>query len=325
VILGHVGWGELTFVKEVWPDVPVLGLFEYYFLARGGSVGFDPEFPASDTAPFTMHARNAVNFANFQTVDLGHSPTRWQRDTYPESFHDKIHVCHDGIRTDLLRPDPDARLSLGRLGRAVTRGDEIFTFVARNMEPVRGFHVFMRALPGILAARPRARAVIVGGNEASYGRRAEEPGGYRARMERELGDRIDWDRVHFLGRVPYASYRAVLRVSRCHVYLTVPFVLSWSLLEAMSTGATVVASDVAPVREAVEHGRTGLLVDYFRPDDLAAQVAEVLARPGAFAHLGAAARRHAVETYDFRTRSLPDHLRRIDSLLPRARRIGPPG
>lgn len=321
IILGHVGWGELTFMKQVWPDVPVLGLFEYFFLSEGGSVGFDPEFPASDQARFTMHARNAVNFANIQTVDLGHSPTRWQRDTFPQSFHDKIYVCHDGIRTDLLRPDDKAQVKLGRIDRPLTRRDEVFTYMARNMEPTRGFHVFMRALPGILEARPEARALILGGNETSYGRKSGAPGGWRAEMEREVGDRIDWDRVHFLGRVPYSAYRQIIQISRCHIYLTVPFVLSWSLLESMSMGATVVASDVAPVREAVEHERTGLLVDFFRPDALAQQVIEVLQRPEDFSHLGRLARDFVVETHDFHTRTLPVHLERINALLPRARRI----
>ncbi|MDG4646873.1 glycosyltransferase [Roseibacterium sp. SDUM158017] len=321
VILGHVGWGELTFMKQVWPDVPVLGFFEYYFLSEGGSVGFDPEFPSSDQARFTMHARNAVNFANFQTVDLGHSPTTWQRDTFPESFHPGIYVCHDGIRTDRLHPNPDARLQLARLDRPVTRADEVFTYMARNLEPVRGFHVFMRALPHILNARPNARALIIGGNETSYGRKADEAGGYRARMEREVGDRLDWNRVHFLGRVPYTSYKQVIQVSRCHIYLTVPFVLSWSLLEAMAMGATIVASDTAPVREAVEHGKNGLLVDFFQPEALARQVVEVLERPEAHAPLGAEARRFVVGTHDFHTRTLPVHISRINSLVPRARRI----
>jgi glycosyltransferase involved in cell wall biosynthesis len=320
IILGHVGWGELTFVKQVWPDVPVIGLFEYFFRAEGGSVGFDPEFPASDQAAYTMHARNAVHFANIHTVDLGHAPTRWQRDTFPESFHPKLFVGHDGIRTDILTPDPDATVSLGRLDRPLTREDEVLTYVARNLEPTRGFHIFMRALPEILDARPRARALIVGGNGTSYGKASEEPGGYRAAMEREVGDRIDWDRVHFLGRVPYASYRSILQISRCHVYLTVPFVLSWSLLEAMSMGATVVASDVAPVREVMEHGKTGLFVDFFDPPALARQVAEVLANPGPHCDLGRNARDHVIETYDFHTRALPTHVEKINDLVARSMR-----
>jgi hypothetical protein len=254
-----------------------------------------------------MHARNAVHFANIHTVDLGHAPTRWQRDTFPESFHPKLFVGHDGIRTDILTPDPDATVSLGRLDRPLTREDEVLTYVARNLEPTRGFHIFMRALPEILDARPRARALIVGGNGTSYGKASEEPGGYRAAMEREVGDRIDWDRVHFLGRVPYASYRSLLQISRCHVYLTVPFVLSWSLLEAMSMGATVVASDVAPVREVMEHGKTGLFVDFFDPPALPRQVAEVLANPGPHCDLG----RNARATLSKPTTSTPARCRRM--------------
>ena len=321
LITGHVGWGELTFLKLVYPDVPIIGFFEYYFMSQGGSVGFDPEFPASPHAAFSMHARNAVNFANFQTVDLGHSPTLWQRNTFPENYHSKIYVRHDGIRTDRLVPNPDASVPLGRLGRAVTREDEIFTYMARNMEPTRGFHVFMRALPHILESRPNARALIIGGNEVSYGRKSGAEGGYRAEMEREVGDRIDWDRVHFLGRVPYADYQRILQISRCHIYLTVPFVLSWSLLESMSMGATIVASDVAPVREAIAHGETGLLCDFFDPKALAAQVAEVLARPGDYAHLGPAARKHVVENYDFKTVCLPEHIKQMNALVSKPARI----
>ena len=321
LILGHVGWGELTFLKIIWPDAPILGYFEYFYLAQGGSVGFDPEYPASPHAPFIMHARNAVNFANIETVDLGMSPTTWQRDTFPTSFHDKLFVCHDGIRTDRLGPDPDAALPLGRLGRSVTREDEIFTYMARNMEPVRGFHTFMRALPLILDARPNARAVVVGGNDTSYGKKSSDEGGYRAQMEREVGDRVDWDRVHFIGRVPYADFCKVIQVSRCHIYLTVPFVLSWSFLEAMAMKATIVASDVPPVREAMQDGVTGVLTDFFDPAALADKVADVLARPGDYAHLGPAARTSVVARYDYETICRPEQIRQMNSLLPSALQI----
>lgn len=324
VILGHVGWGELTFVKQVWPQAPVLGYWEYFFLAEGGSVGFDPEYPASPDTPYIMHSRNAINYLNLSTVDLGQSPTQWQMDTYPPEFGAKSYVCHDGIRTDRLLPDPNASVKLGRVERPVTRDDEIFTYMARNMEPTRGFHVFMRALPHILEARPNARALVIGGNEVSYGKGSNAEGGYRAEMEREVGDRVDWDRVHFFGRVPYEGYQQVIQLSRCHIYLTVPFVLSWSLLESMSMQATIVASDVAPVREAIRHGENGLLVDFFQPEALAKQVAEVLARPDDYAHLGVQARADVVEKYDFLTATLKVHVEKINSLLPRAKQIAPP-
>jgi hypothetical protein len=153
LVLGHTGWGELTFFKELWPDVPILGFFEYFYRATGGPVGFDPEETVSEHTPYLLHARNAVPFANIQTVDLGHVPTEWQKNTFPPAFHDKFHVCHDGIRTDRLGPDPRVSLQLGRLDRPLTRADEVFTYMARNLERTRGFHVFMRALPAILDAR----------------------------------------------------------------------------------------------------------------------------------------------------------------------------
>jgi len=321
IIIGHVGWGELTFFKQLWPDVPIIGYFEYYYNMTGGMVGFDPEEPISEHAPYLNHARNLVPLANIETVDLGHCPTYWQRDRFPKSFHDKIYVCHDGIRTDKLLPDPKVSLRLGRLARPVTRDDEIITYVARNLEKARGFHIMMQALPRILRERPNARIVIVGGNDVSYGKQSDHPGGLRGEMAAKVGQEVDWDRVHFVGKVPYPEFQKLVQISRCHIYLTMPFVLSWSLLEAMSMGATIVAADVAPVREALKHGETGMLVDFFDPDALAAQVVDVVARPEAHAHLGPAARAHVVENYDFLTRCLPEHIRQINALVPEDKRI----
>ena len=227
--------------------------------------------------------------------------------------------------SQLIRPDPKVSLGLGRLERELTREDEVVTYVSRNLERTRGFHIFMRALPQILRERPNARVLVVGGNEVSYGGKSKHPGGLRAEMEAEVGKNVDWDRVHFLGNVPYSQYQKLIQLSRCHIYLTMPFVLSWSLLEAMSMGATIVASDVAPVREAIEHGKTGLLVDFFDPQAVAAQVVEVLAKPQEFARIGKAARDHVVREYDFLTRCLPEHIAQINALVPADKQIKMPG
>ncbi|MEP5728597.1 MAG: glycosyltransferase family 4 protein [Sulfitobacter sp.] len=321
IIIGHVGWGELTFFKQVWPDVPIIGFFEYYYNLQGGLIGFDPEEPVSEHAPFLMQARNAIPLTNIETVDQGHTPTYWQRDRFPTSFHDRMYVCHDGIRTDTLTANPDATLRLSRLDAPLTRNDEILTYVARNLERARGFHQFMRALPRIMAERPNARVLIVGGNEVSYGGKSKDPRGLRGQMEAEVGDQLDWNRLHFLGRIPYGNYKKLVQLSRCHVYLTMPFVLSWSLLETMSMEATIVASDVAPVREAITDGKTGLLVDFFDNNALADRVIDVLATPEKFSHLGPAARAHVVKEYDFLTKCLPEHIAQINALVPAEKRI----
>jgi glycosyltransferase involved in cell wall biosynthesis len=323
IIVGHTGWGELTFLKEVWPDVPIIGYFEYFYRNTGGLVGFDPEEPVSKDAGYFSHARNVVPYANLDAVDLGQCPTFWQRDRFPEYFHEKMYTCHDGIRTDLLKPDPNVSLNLTRLPQPLTREDEIVTYMARNMERSRGFHIMMRSLPSLLEARPNARVILIGGNETSYGRKSDDPGGLRGEMEKELGNSVDWSRVHFVGRVPYSGFQKLIQLSRCHIYLTMPFVLSWSLLESMSMQATIVASDVAPVREAITHEKTGLLVDFFKPEALAQQVADVLESPQAYANLGPAARAHVIQKYDFLTHCLPEHIARINSLLPKAQLRGP--
>ncbi len=321
IVLGHVGWGEMTFLRQVWADVPIIGYFEYYYLSDGGVVGFDPEFPPNEGSEFIMHARNGINYSNIATCTRGQTPTHWQHQTFPKNLQDKIYVAHDGIRTDRLGPNPDVSLTLGRLDRPLTRKDEVFTFVSRNMEPTRGFHKFARALPQILENRPNARALIVGGNGVSYGRESTAVGGYRGEMEAELGDRIDWDRVHFLGRLPYADYLRVTQLGRCAIHLSYPFVLSWSVLESMAMEALMIASDTAPIREVIEHNKTGLLVDFHDHEALAEQVTKVLSRPEEFAHIGPAARRHVVQHYDFHTVALPRHVTELNALLPADKRI----
>lgn len=312
LMLAHTGWGEALFLKEVWPSAPLVGYFEYWYTADGeGAVNYDAEFRASDAMPAIMQARNATNLVSWEACDHGQTATQWQRDGYPERLRERITAVHEGVRTDVCVPNPDVSVKLGRVDAAVTRQDEIFTFMARNMEPTRGFHVFMRALPQILAARPKARCLLIGGKDVSYGRAA--PGGsWRAVMEQALGDTLDWSRIHFLGRVPYEVFIACMQLTRCHVYLTVPFVPSWSLLEAMACGAPVVASDVAPVREAT--GGSAHLVPFADHISISRAVTDVLAADeGVRVEIGLRGRRRIVEAYDANTICLPAMGRMLSS------------
>ena len=308
VIVAHHGWGESLFLKDVWP-MARLGVYcEFYYRPEGADTGFDPEFPILDEGDACrLRLKNLNNLLHFQTADAGISPTRWQASTFPEPFRSRITVVHDGIDTEALKPNPQVSLTLnGQL--KLTRDDEVVTFVNRNLEPYRGYHVFMRALPQILAQRPRARVLIVGGDDVSYGARPPDGRKWRDIFAAEVRPRIsdaDWARVHFLGNLAYPAFVALLQLSRVHVYLTYPFVLSWSLLEAMSVGCSVVASDTAPLHEAIEHDVTGRLVNFFDADALAGQVCELLDDSATARRLSAAARRFACSTYDLQSVCLP--------------------
>jgi glycosyltransferase involved in cell wall biosynthesis len=299
VMVGHPGWGETLFLKDVFPDVPLISYCEFYYRGRGSDVGFDPEFGDSFDTVCRARIRAAHHLAAIEAADLGVAPTRWQKAQFPEVYQPRIEVIHEGVDTTAVRPAPDVSVTLSG-GRRLTRDDEVVTYVARNLEPYRGFHVFMRALPRLLEMRPEAQVLIVGGDEVSYGRAAPDGKTWRQHLLAETGLAATpaMNRVHFLGKLPYAQYLAVLQLSRVHVYLTYPFVLSWSAVEAMSAGCVVLGSGTAPVREVIEDGRNGLLVDFFDPEGLARRAAEVLARPGDFAALGAAARQTAVEGFD---------------------------
>ena len=217
----------------------------------------------------------------------------------------------DGIDTTIAKPDDSVQFTLARQGIRVSKGDEVITFVNRNLEPYRGFHVFMRALVPLLAARPSARCLIVGRDEVSYGSRPPGGGGWRAHMLKELGEQLPMDRVHFLGGLPYEQYLKVLQVSACHVYLTYPFVLSWSCLEAMSVACPLVASDTGPVREVVRDCENGRLVDFFNPRQIADTVGAILADPAQAREMGVRARQSVIERFDLRSRCLEGQLQII--------------
>lgn len=313
LVLGHTGWGEMLLMRQALPNARLVGFNELFYRQHGGDVGFDPEFPPQAEQAKRLQVRNMHLLSSLFACDAAITPTYWQASCFPQGVRDRMHVIHDGVLTDQLCPDPHAFVRLQGAGLVLRAGDEVVTFVNRNLEPMRGYHQFMRALPPLLQSRPNAQVIIVGGDGVSYGAPPKAGQSYKEIYLDEVRDRLDMGRVHFVDRVPYALLMNLLQVSAVHVYLTAPFVLSWSMLEAMSVGALVVGSDTAPVREVIEHGRNGLLVDFFNPQQLADTVCEVLAAPERFAHLRDAARQNVVERYDFRTQSLPQYMRLLFS------------
>ena len=312
VTLAHPGWGEALYLKDVFPDTRLICFAEYYYRASGQDIGFDPEFPAPTFADRArLRTKNANLAIAFDVMDWGVAPTGWQASTHPAWVREKLSVIHDGINTDVAAPDPTAEIRLPDRRICVRPGDEVLTFIARNLEPVRGYHIFMRALPDILTRRPRAKVFIVGGEDVSYGARPES-GSYRQRYLDEVARRLDPSRVFFMGRVSYNILLRLLQITRCHVYLTYPFVLSWSMLEAMSAGALVVGSRTPPVEEVIIHEKNGLLVDFFDVSGLANTVCSVLADPDAYAGLRLKGRQTIVEHYDLQRISLPAQIRLLE-------------
>lgn len=314
IIVAHPGWGESLFLKDVWPNAR-LGLYcEYYYQPNTNEMNFDPEFTKQDVSEASrLRIKNINNDLHFRAASSALSPTQFQRSTFPEKFRNKIDVIHDGIDTDLLVPNPKANIRLNN-NIVLDRSCELITFVNRNLEPLRGYHIFMRALPEILRKRPNAHIVIVGGDSVSYGAPPTDGNSWRKIFLDEVRDQIDMHRVHFVGKLSYPSFIQLLQTSRVHVYLTYPFVLSWSLLEAMSTGCAILASNTEPVREVITHNETGLLVDFFDKDGLVENLCSLLDDKEKRKELGEAARKFVVENYDLKKICLPKQIEWIEKL-----------
>ncbi|MCL1939962.1 MAG: glycosyltransferase family 4 protein [Desulfovibrionaceae bacterium] len=346
VISVHPGWGEALFIRDVYPDTPILAYCEYFFRAGQADMAFDPEFPHSVDRAFGARIRNTPQILALMEASACISPTEWQASRYPATIRTAIRVIHDGLDTDFMCPDPEEevrvqpmrahgesrivgkhsrvaipRATTGKTADAAGHAppdpvlrlsgkDKIITYAARNLEPYRGFHIFMRSLPEIQKLHPDAQTLIVGNDGISYSDKLPEGQSYKSKYLQELQGDLDLSRIHFLGSVSYAALRALFRISSVHVYLTYPFVLSWSVLEAMACEALLVASATEPVREVVTDGENGLLVDFFDQKALAARVDAALREPEQFTRLRQNARRTVVRRF-----SLPACLQRQVALL----------
>jgi glycosyltransferase involved in cell wall biosynthesis len=286
LVVGHSGFGSTLFLRELYGDRPIINYFEYFYRTTGSDLDFRPDFPSTELNRLRALARNAMILLDLENCDAGYSPTCWQRDRLPAAFRDKVRVIFDGIDTDLWRPIADPPRQVGSL--TIPPGVRVLTYATRGMESMRGFDIFMRLAQQLLDRRRDLIVVVAGQDRVCYG--GDESVTDGKTFKEWVLSRGDYDesRIHFVGLLPPAELARLFNLSDLHVYLTVPFVLSWSLLNALACGATVLASDTAPVREVIDPGRTGLLADFFDVDGMVEQAERVFDTPGEFRHLGRA-------------------------------------
>jgi glycosyltransferase involved in cell wall biosynthesis len=301
IIIGHHGWGELLNMQDVFPQTPLLGYFEFFYNLAGQDVDFDPEFPFPEHRLPMVRAKNAVNLAALSLPGAhGQTPTEWQLGTYPAWSRDRMTLLREGV--DLAACSPAAPRASRRFtlpdGFTLEPKHKLVTYMSRNLEPYRGFHIFMRALPALQAARPDLHVSIIGNDQPGYGALPADGSTWHDTILREMRGRLDLERIHFLGQVPYDTHIALLRRTDAHVYFTYPFVASWSLREAMAVGAPLIGSDTQPVREFITHEQTGLLSPFLEPDRLADSVLRLLEDARLSQTLRANARRFAEARLD---------------------------
>jgi glycosyltransferase involved in cell wall biosynthesis len=306
IVYGHSGWGPTLFIKDAFPKAKLMCYFEWFYHAIGSDADFDPADPLSVDDMARIRIKNTPILVDLYSCDWGVSPTNWQRSQFPKEFHSKITVLHDGVDTEFFKPNPGAKLILPNLD--LSEVDEIVTYVARGMEPYRGFPEFIESIAYLQERRPNCHVVIVGSDRVCYGKALPNGESYKDYMLKKVP--LDLSRVHFVGSLPYGLYLKVIQASQVHVYLTRPFVLSWSMIESMSTGCLVLGSDTAPVKEVIKDGENGLLADFFSPKQIADRISEVLDHPTRMAELRQKARETALERYSLE-QLLPCHVQLV--------------
>jgi glycosyltransferase involved in cell wall biosynthesis len=316
LVVAHSGFFTATFLRELY-RCPIINYFEYFYHTTGSDLDFRPDFPAPPIKNLRARARNAVLLLDLENCDAGYSPTHWQRSRFPPLFHDKIDVIFDGIDTSVWKLRPGQPRRIGE--QAVPDGMKIVTYVARGLESMRGFDIFMRAANLLCRRRPDVLFAVVGEDRVCYGGDQDVIGNQSFKQYVLSRDHYDQSRFVFTGLLPAPRLAELLAVTDLHIYLTVPFVLSWSLLDALACGATVLASNTAPVQEVIVHRQNGLLADFFDVEGLADQAAAVLDRPDEFKHLGAAGAQMVRERY-----STDVCLPRMVALYERVARESPP-
>lgn len=313
VVIGHSGFLSTVLLRELYP-APIVNYFEFYYHPHDSDMDFRPEFQASEADLLRTYFRNSVLQVDLVNCDRGYSPTRWQRDQLPELFHPKVDVIFDGLDTELWRP----RSRVPRHAGPIVVGDDVklVTYVARGFESVRGFDIFMKVAKRLCDMRSDVRFLVVGEDRVCYGSDLERTGGKTYKEWILAQDNYDLARFNFIGRVTPEVLAGIFSITDLHLYFTVPFVLSWSLMNALACGATVLASDTAPVREMIEHEKNGLLVDFFDVDGFVRQANRVLDDPATFRPLGEAGVELIRERYSLDT-CFPRWVRMIQEAIDR--------
>lgn len=298
IILSHSGWGANMFLKDIFPDSKLLTYYEWYYHGVGTDADFLKQEPESDPNTLVrVRMKNTPILQDLAAMDWGQSPTYFQRSQFPDLFHDRISVLHDGVDTRFFSPAENPKDVKVKIGDVTLSGeDEVITYVARGMEPYRGFPQFIEAVAELQKQRPNLHVVMLGNDRAAYGSKRDDGKTYKE-WALETFD-LDLSRLHMPGLQPLETFRDLMRITKAHVYLTVPFVLSWSLMEAMGAGALIIGSDTDPLKEVVTDGENGLLVPFFEPSAIVEAVIRACDDPAGHMPLRQKARETILERYD---------------------------
>ncbi len=320
LIVSHSGFVSSLFLRELYPDVPHISYFEFFYHPHQSEMDFRSDLPLPDSDDYLRaRLRNAQLLIDLNHCDAGYAPTDFQRSRLPSEYSTKVQTIFDGIDTDFWAPNPT------RPRPTMTFGDvkipphhRLLTYVSRGFESMRGFDIFLQVADAVCRQRSDVSVVIVGEDRVAYGGDNRFTNGLTFKEWTIQQHQPNLDRIHFVGRLPPSQLTQLLALSDLHLYLTVPFVLSWSLMNALSCGCTVLASDTAPVREVIREGENGFLCDFFNVQGFTEQALAILEKPEAHRELGESARQRMLREY-----ALPVCLEKMRRLYEEVRTGGP--
>jgi len=296
IILAHSGWGSGMFLKDLFPDSKLLTYYEWYYHSLNSDGLFLRDKPYDPNEQMRIRMKNTPLLQDLAAMDHGQSPTNFQHQKFPEIFRDSISVLHDGVDTKFFQPYAKAKVKVG--DHTFTADDEVITYVARGMEEYRGFPQFMETVYKLQQRRPNLQVVVLGNDRVAYGNKRSDGKTFKEAMLEKYD--FDMARLHFMGLQPLHVLKGLMQITSAHVYLTVPFVLSWSMLEAMSAGALIVGSDTEPVHELITDGENGVLVPFFDTEAITNKLCHILDNKADYELFRTRARQTIVEKYAYK-------------------------
>ena len=292
LVMSHSAWGESLCLRRVCRDVPWISYPELWGNPRSLGFGFDQSLDGLTPEATRFSSANLITELALLQSSASVVASRSQLLSFPKSLQHRLTLQPEGVDLQRIKPDASACLTIPKMGLEFRAGQPLVTFISRHLEPLRGLRQMLMAWPLVSQTIPEAQLLLVGGKGQGYSLQRPKGQNHLEDALNNLPDTTNRRTIHCLGRLPYEEMLTLLQCSACHVALSYPYTLSWSVLEALSCGVPVISNPDSPI--SVELGddanKALALVPFDDIASLSLKTIELLQHPQRARAMGAAGR-----------------------------------